>query len=61
MDGIIALLRDNISAVFTLAGVMVGALLSFWSSSTLRREESRLRVTEKILDRQIQAHEEIAR
>jgi hypothetical protein len=61
MDGIIALLRDNISAVFTLVGVMIGALLSFWSSSTLRRKESRLRITEKILDRRIQAHEEVAR
>jgi hypothetical protein len=61
MDDILRLLRDNISAVFTLLGVVVGSLLSFLSTSALRMREARLRVTEKIIDERIQAHEEIAR
>jgi len=61
MDDILRLLRDNISAVFTLLGVVVGSLLSFLSTSALRMREARLRVTEKIIDQRIQAHEEIAR
>jgi len=60
LDNILTLLRDNMSAIFALLGVAVGALFSFWASSVLKKKEAGFRVTEKILDQGIQSHQEIA-
>jgi len=61
LAALLTALHDNISAVFALAGVALGALLSFLSSHALEKREAEHRVTEKVLDRRIEAHEEIAR
>jgi len=45
------------NVVSTLLGVAVGSLLSLLATWFLRGRESRLRLTEKVLERQIQAHE----
>jgi hypothetical protein len=54
-------MNQNMTALLALLGVVIGALLSYLFTWRLRREESKLQLTEKILDRQIEAHEEIGR
>lgn len=48
------------STISALLGVALGSLLSFLATWLVRKNESRLRLTEKVLERQIQAHEKAA-
>lgn len=52
-------LSSNASALFALAGALVGAFASFISTWILSHRELRLKLREKILDRRIEAHEKI--
>ncbi len=47
------------TALFTLAGALLGALASFLTASVMAQKEIRLRLREKLLDRRIEAHERI--
>ena len=53
------ILSDNIVAVFALLGTIIGASLTFLSSWFLAGRETKLRLREKLLDRRIEAHEQI--
>lgn len=53
------LIRDNISAIFTLIGIFVGAALSFLGTLVLNRNEAKTRLLEKVLDRRIAANEQV--
>jgi hypothetical protein len=52
-------LTQNISAAFTLVGIFIGATLTFASTVLLKRQELKLRLWEKVLDRRIEAHEKV--
>jgi len=52
-------LTEYSTALFTLVGVLLGALASFMTSSFMAKKETRLKLREKILDRRIGAHEQI--
>ncbi|MDQ1557551.1 MAG: hypothetical protein QOD32_611 [Pyrinomonadaceae bacterium] len=54
------IIRENISAIFALIGVIAGGLLSFLGTWLLKKRELKLRLWEKVLDRRIEAHEQIA-
>lgn len=47
------------TALFTLAGALLGALASFLTASVMAQKEIRLRLREKLLDRRIEAHEHV--
>ncbi len=47
------------TAIFTLAGALLGALTSFMTASVMASKEIRLRLREKLLDHRIEAHERI--
>jgi len=51
------IIRDNANAIFALLGVLSGAILTFFGTWTLQNQEAKTRLLEKILDRRIQAHE----
>jgi hypothetical protein len=51
------LLKQNLSVVFALLGVMIGALFSFVTMWITKNREIQLRLLEKVLDRRIDAHE----
>lgn len=48
-----------IRAVFALIGVLLGALMTFFANLILKRNELKLKLREKVLDKRIQAHENI--
>lgn len=53
------LLANHASALFALFGTLAGAGLSFVSTWILKKRELKLRLTGKVLDRRIEAHERI--
>lgn len=56
---VIEFLMKNASAIFALAGVLSGALITGAISYLLKTKETRLRLTEKVLDRKLGAHERV--
>ncbi|WP_314057965.1 hypothetical protein [Empedobacter brevis] len=48
-----------ITPILSFVGVIIGAFLAFISSSFLKRKETRLKISEKILDKKIEAHEDV--
>lgn len=55
------LIRDNISALIGLSGVILGAVVSFCASWALRKRDYDLRLWDKLIDRRIDAHERLIR
>lgn len=53
------IIKDNASAIFALLGTLAGATLTFVGTWILQSQEARNRLLEKVLDRRIQAHENI--
>jgi hypothetical protein len=53
------LIIDNISAIFALLGTLLGALLTLVGTWFLQSRANKAHLLEKILDRRIQAHENI--
>jgi hypothetical protein len=53
------IIRDNISAIFALLGTIAGATLTFVGTWILKNREAKTRLLEKVLDRRIQAHENV--
>ena len=53
------IIRDNISAIFALVGILIGATMSFIGTWTLQNKEAKTRLLEKVLDRRIQSHENV--
>ena len=53
------LIGSNISAVFAIAGTIVGALLSFISTYILKKYDMKHRLLEKVLDKRIESHESV--
>jgi hypothetical protein len=52
-------LAEHASALFALAGIVIGAGLSFLRAWVMKGREMKLRLREKVLDRRIQAHEQV--
>jgi hypothetical protein len=52
-------LQENASALFGLAGIFAGALLSFFAAWLLRKRDYDLRLWDKLLERRIDAHERL--
>ena len=52
-------LVKNASAVFALSGAIVGALITGLINYATKTKESKLRVTEKLLDKKLEAHESL--
>lgn len=48
-----------LSPFLSFVGVIIGAFLAFLSSSFLKKKETRLKISEKILDKKIEAHENV--
>lgn len=61
MDRIIEVIAENFSSLMALLGVIIGAWLTFRFTSSLKKKELDLRLREKLLDRRIDAHEQVAR
>ena len=53
------LIQNNISAIFGLLGIVIGATLSFIATWILKERDLRLKLREKLLDRRIEAHERV--
>ncbi len=53
------LLRENASAIFTLVGTIAGAVLSYFGIRSQQKREVQGRLWKKVLDRRIDAHEEV--
>lgn len=58
-DSTFTFLEQNASAVFTLLGIIVGAVLTFFFTWLLKGRELKLKLREKILDRRIEANDKI--
>ena len=54
-------LAEHASALFAIAGIVIGAGLSFLRAWVMKRREVKLRLREKVLDRRIQAHEQVVK
>lgn len=52
-------LVKNASAVFALSGAIVGALITGLINYATKTKESKLRVTEKLIDKKLEAHESL--
>ena len=52
-------LRQNASAVFAVAGVLLGGVLTFAANWRLRKRDYDLRAWERLLDRRVAAHEDV--
>jgi hypothetical protein len=52
-------IEKNSAAIFTVLGFIIGALVSFIGNWLLKKKELVLRLREKVLDKRIQAHENI--
>ncbi|WMN59610.1 hypothetical protein NI389_15740 [Pseudoalteromonas xiamenensis] len=52
-------LVKNASAVFALSGAIVGSLITGLINYATKTKESKLRVTEKLLDKKLEAHESL--
>ena len=52
-------LQENASAIFALAGVFGGSLLSFWGTWLLKRRDLQLRLCEKVIDRRLASHDAV--
>lgn len=52
-------LRQNTSAVFALIGAFGGSLISYIGSFLLKKRELNLRLWEKLIDRRIEAHDNV--
>ena len=50
-------LIDNATAVFALIGAFSGAIITGIINFSLKKRETRLRITEKLLDKKLEAHE----
>jgi hypothetical protein len=61
INTLLSVFSDNIGTILALLGVVIGAALSFISTWILRQREFKLRLLEKIIERRIQAHEQMAR
>ncbi|OXB06261.1 hypothetical protein [Flavobacterium pectinovorum] len=48
-----------ITPLLSFIGVIIGAFLAFFSSSFLKKKETRLKISEKILDKKLEAHENV--
>jgi len=48
-----------ITPLLSFAGVIIAAFLAFFFSSFLKKKETRLKISEKILDKKIEAHENV--
>ena len=48
-----------ITPLLSFIGVIIAAFLAFFSSSFLKKKETRLKISEKILDKKIEAHENV--
>ena len=53
------LILNNASAIFAILGTLAGAALTFFGTWILQNQEVKNRLLEKVLDRRIQAHENI--
>lgn len=53
------LLENNVSAVFALAGTVIGVGLTFLTTWLLKRRDLQLRLLEKVLERRVDAHEQV--
>lgn len=52
-------LVQNASAIFALSGATLGALISGVISYATKTKEAKLRITEKLLDKKLEAHESL--
>ena len=48
-----------ITPLLSFVGVIIAAFLAFFSSSFLKKKETRLKISEKILDKKLEAHENV--
>lgn len=48
-----------ITPALSFIGVIIGSFLAFLSSSFLKKKETRLKISEKILDKKIESHEDV--
>jgi hypothetical protein len=55
----IELIEKYNTVIFTLLGVTLGALITFIGNLVLKRNELKLKLREKVLDKRMQAHENI--
>jgi len=56
---IVEFLQANSGALFALVGVLIGGLISYLTNLSLSKRDLKLRLREKILDKRIQAHEQV--
>ncbi len=53
------IIRDNASAIFAILGTLIGGAFTFLGTWILQNQEAKARLLEKILDRRVQAHENV--
>lgn len=53
------IVQDNANAIFAILGTLVGAALTFLGTWFLQSQQAKQRLLEKVLDRRIQAHENV--
>ena len=52
-------LSDNATALFALVGVLAGSLATGLLNRSIKKQEAKLRLTEKLLDKKLEAHESL--
>ena len=50
---------DNSSAIFSLLGISIGAILTFCFSWLIKKREYELRLWDKLIERRVNAHEKV--
>ena len=56
---LIEFLQENASAIFALLGVVSGSLFTGIFGYISKSRETKLRITEKVVDRKLQAHDNL--
>lgn len=51
--------NNIVTPIISFVGVIIAAFLAFLSSSFLKKKETKLKISEKILDKKLEAHEDV--